>query len=187
MPVSGSANTVAPPNAQRRTTVAVTAARITGRKPAMVYSIRITSMAKTTPASGVLKDAPIAAAQPQANSVRVLLSGSANRRPSQVEAAAPRCTAGPSRPPERPAVKATTVPTNCRDAARQGSRPLCRASLSITWVMPRRSDSAGRRFQARPSNRAPATGIRNRNSIERLPKLSESSPRSSQAAPSMAP
>ena len=44
-------------------------------KPAMVYSIITTSMAKMTPATGVLKEAEIPAAVPQATSTRRLLWG----------------------------------------------------------------------------------------------------------------
>ena len=69
-----------------------------GVKPAMVYSIITTSMAKMTPEIGVLKEAEMAAAQPQATSVRMLLFGSRIHWPIRLEKAAPRCTAGPSRP-----------------------------------------------------------------------------------------
>ena len=47
------------------TKVPVTDANMTGMNPAMVYSIRMTSIAKITPAIGVLNDDPIAAAAPQ--------------------------------------------------------------------------------------------------------------------------
>ena len=77
---------------------ALTEARIIGVKPAMVYSIITTSMAKMTPEIGVLKEAEMAAAQPQATSVRMLLFGSRIHWPIRLEKAAPRCTAGPSRP-----------------------------------------------------------------------------------------
>ena len=68
--VSGTENTASPPNTLRETTVAATVETMTGTKPTTVYSINTTSIAKTTPASGVLKDAAIAAALPQATSVR---------------------------------------------------------------------------------------------------------------------
>ena len=81
-------------------------------KLAMVYSIITTSMAKMTPAIGVLNDAPMAAAEPQATNVRTLLLGSRKASPSRLEVAAPRCTAGPSRPPDSPVVNAATPPKN---------------------------------------------------------------------------
>ena len=63
------------PKNQRFTTVAVTDAMMTGMKLAMVYSIITTSIAKMTPAIGVLKEAPMAAAEPHATRVRMLLFG----------------------------------------------------------------------------------------------------------------
>ena len=117
------ANTVASPWNPRYTTVAVTALKITGMKLAMVYSIITTSMANTTPASGVLKDAAMAAALPQATSERTQLFGTARPWPSKLETAAPRCTAGPSLPPERPQVRANTPPANCRAPLRHVMRP----------------------------------------------------------------
>ena len=51
-------------------------------KLAMVYSIMTTSIAKMTPAIGVLKDAAIAAAVPQPTRARILLLGSRNNWPS---------------------------------------------------------------------------------------------------------
>ena len=49
----------------------------------MVYSTMITSMAKITPASGVLNDAAIAAAAPQATRIRILLFGQLQARAQQ--------------------------------------------------------------------------------------------------------
>ena len=54
-----------------------------GMKLTIAYSIITTSMAKMTPAIGVLNEAPIAAAVPQATSVRTQLSGSRNASPEQ--------------------------------------------------------------------------------------------------------
>jgi len=71
-------------------TVEVTEARMTGMKLAMVYSIITTSMAKMTPAIGVLNEPAMAAAVPQATSVRTLLLGSSNAWPIRLDAAAPR-------------------------------------------------------------------------------------------------
>ena len=68
-------NTDASPNTACDRVVAVTAARITGAKLTMEYSIMTTSIEKMTPASGVLNEAAIAAAMPQAASVRLLLFG----------------------------------------------------------------------------------------------------------------
>jgi hypothetical protein len=70
--------------------VEVTAAMMTGIKLPMVYSIITTSIAKMTPARGVLKDPAIAAAVPQATRVRILLLGNSNACPSRLELAAPR-------------------------------------------------------------------------------------------------
>src|SRR5690554_5033719 len=92
---------------------ALTAARMMGVKPAMVYSIITTSMAKITPAIGVLNEAEMAAAQPQATSVRMLLLGSLSHCPNRLENAAPRCTAGPSRPADWPETTVVTPATNC--------------------------------------------------------------------------
>ena len=78
----------------------------------MVYSIITTSMAKITPEMGVLKEAEMAAAQPQATSVRMLLLGSRIHCPSRLEKAAPRCTAGPSRPADCPVITVVTPETN---------------------------------------------------------------------------
>jgi len=54
----------------------VTADMMTGAKLSIEYSIITTSMEKMTPASGVLKEADIAAAMPQAAKVLRLLFGS---------------------------------------------------------------------------------------------------------------
>ena len=59
-------------------------------KLAMVYSIITTSMAKMTPAMGVLKLLAIAAAVPQATIVRMLLLGKREARPSRLAAVAPK-------------------------------------------------------------------------------------------------
>ncbi len=77
LPISirGMAKAGSEPNTIRETTPPLTAARMTGINPAMVYSINTTSMAKITPASGVLNDAAMAAATPQAASMRRLLFG----------------------------------------------------------------------------------------------------------------
>lgn len=78
------------PKTAQFTVVALTAARITGVKPVMVYSIMMTSMEKITPASGVLNEAAMAAAAPQATSTRMLLFGIRNFCPSKLAVAAPR-------------------------------------------------------------------------------------------------
>ena len=57
-------NSITSPRYQRLSTVAVTVAMMMGMKLTIAYSIITTSMAKMTPAIGVLKDAPIAAAVP---------------------------------------------------------------------------------------------------------------------------
>ncbi len=69
----GTAKLAASPNAYLDITVAVTADRITGTKLVMAYSIITTSIAKITPAIGVLNDPAIAAA--------VLGRAEVNRRP----------------------------------------------------------------------------------------------------------
>ena len=87
-------------------------------KPAMVYSIITTSMAKMTPDIGVLNEAEIAAAQPQATRVRMLLFGNRIHCPIRLENAAPRCTAGPSRPADWPLTTVATPEMNCTMALR---------------------------------------------------------------------
>ena len=81
-------NTTAPNTAWDRV-VAITAARITGTKPATVYSIMTTSIAKITPAIGVLKEAAMAAAVPQADITLRLLLGKRRPAPNRLLAAAP--------------------------------------------------------------------------------------------------
>ena len=154
-------------------------------KLAMVYSTITTSMAKMTPASGVLKDAAMAAALPQATSERTQLLGTANAWPSRLDAAAPRCTAGPSFPPERPAPSAKTPPQNCRTALRQVIRPWWRANRSMTCDTPVRCKSGGERSRTRPMTKAASSGAKNRSAAVTW-KLSEWSSRSSQATASMA-
>ena len=75
---------------KRLVAVALTAARITGIKPLMVYSIITTSMAKMTPANGVLNEAAMAPAEPHAIRIRILLLGSRIFCPSKLPPAAPR-------------------------------------------------------------------------------------------------
>ena len=94
------------------TVVAVTAEMMTGVKPIIVYSITTTSMAKITPASGVLKPAAIAAATPQHTKVRVLLFGTFKYRPNALPLVAPRCTPGPSRPIDWPVINTIVAPIN---------------------------------------------------------------------------
>ena len=110
--VWGMGNSITSPTNQRLSRVAVTVAMMMGTKLVIAYSIMTTSMAKITPAMGVLNDAPIAAADPQATSVRTQLSGSRRASPSRLEVAAPRCTAGPSLPPDSPVASPMTPPTN---------------------------------------------------------------------------
>ena len=70
--------------------VLVIVANITGINPPTVYSNITTSIAKITPAIGVLNDAAMAAAMPQPTSRRILLLGSISFCPSKLLAAAPR-------------------------------------------------------------------------------------------------
>ena len=88
--IAGTLNASAPPNTATLISVAVTEAMMTGMKEITEYSIITTSMAKMTPAIGVLKEADIAAAVPQPTSVRILLFGRRMRWPSTLAAAAPR-------------------------------------------------------------------------------------------------
>ncbi len=100
--------------------MAVTADRMTGMNDPIVYSIITTSMAKMTPAMGVLNDPPMAAAVPQATRVRKALLGSSRAWPRRLALAAPRWMAGPSRPPEMPAIRAMMPPKNWATALRMG-------------------------------------------------------------------
>src|SRR5690554_197212 len=113
---AGTLNAGSEPYTSWVTIAALTAARIIGVKPAMVYSIITTSMANITPEIGVLNEAEIAAAQPQATNVRMLLLGNLIHWPSKLEKAAPRCTAGPSRPADWPLTTVVTPATNCTTA-----------------------------------------------------------------------
>jgi hypothetical protein len=74
----------------RRTAAAEIAASMTGIKPTTVYSAMITSMAKITPARGVLKAAAMPPAVPQAISTRRLLLGRPSFCPSRLLTAPPR-------------------------------------------------------------------------------------------------
>lgn len=91
--------------------------------PAMVYSMSTTSMAKITPARGVLKPAAMAPATPHPTRVRMLLLGRRRRWPSTLAVAAPRWTVGPSRPTEWPQTMAAAAVTNWMTLASRGSRP----------------------------------------------------------------
>ena len=73
---------------------------MTGVKPIMLYSSITTSIAKITPAIGVLNDAAIAPAVPHPTIRRRLLLGRWKIRPICEPAPAPRWTAGPSVPPD---------------------------------------------------------------------------------------
>ena len=121
--IEGACTSGVVPNTKCVMEVALTAARITGVKPTSVYSIITTSMAKMTPAMGVLNEAAIAAAVPQATRMRMLLFGRCNHWPNRLALAAPTWMAGPSRPTECPVTMATVAPANCMTAFRQGSRP----------------------------------------------------------------
>ena len=88
--IAGTVKAGASPNTKFDSVVALTAARITGIKLATVYSIITTSSAKTTPASGVLKDAAIPAAAPQPTSARTTLFGSPRCCASKLPDDAPR-------------------------------------------------------------------------------------------------
>ena len=67
-----------------------TADSMTGIKTWTLYSRSTTSITNTIAASGVLKEAAIAAAIPQAASVRNAFLGASTWKPSQVDAAAPK-------------------------------------------------------------------------------------------------
>ena len=86
----GMEKTASLPNARIERLVALTAERMTGIKLATEYSIMTTSIAKITPASGVLKDAAIPAEQPQAIKVRNVLLGSLRYCASNEPEAAPK-------------------------------------------------------------------------------------------------
>ena len=94
-----------------------------GIKLAMVYSIKMTSMAKITPAKGVLNDAAMAAAAPQPTKTRMLLFGRRTHCPSMLALEAPRWILGPSRPTDCPLIKLIPAPKICSKVLRIGMRP----------------------------------------------------------------
>ena len=134
--LGGTVKIVLLPSTQRTSTVAVTVAMMTGTKPSTVYCISTTSMANITPASGVLKDAAIAAAAPHAVRVRRSSGRASSAWASWLAAALPKCTAGPSWPPESPMFRAKTLPANWRPAAPQPRRPWCSAKAVNSKAMP---------------------------------------------------
>ena len=146
------------PNRASIVSEAATAAMITGRKLAMVYSIITTSMAKMTPAMGVLKELAKAAAVPQATSVLMPSLGSRSHWPSRLAVAAPKWMAGPSRPPDWPESRAAAPPKNCTAALLAGSRPRCSLKQAMTWGTPTRRWSRPRTLNASPMTKAPASG-----------------------------
>ena len=75
---------------KRVNVVALTAAIMTGVKPITVYSMITTSIAKITPAKGVLNAAEIAAATPLPTKMRIPLLGICKRCPNMLPAAAPK-------------------------------------------------------------------------------------------------
>ncbi len=87
---SGIRNAGALPYITCATSAPMVEAKITGIKLIRVYSIITTSMAKITPAMGVLNEAEIPAAVPQATNTRKLLLGSRSFSPNPLEAAAPK-------------------------------------------------------------------------------------------------
>ena len=89
-----------------------------GMNVLMLYSIIITSMAKMTPAMGVLNEAEMAAAQPHPVRMRTLLLGKRAHWPSKLPPAAPRCTAGPSLPMDSPPISVAAAPKNCTSKLR---------------------------------------------------------------------
>ena len=75
MLMPGAIKAISAPYKTLCSSVAVTEAIMIGVKPMMVYSSITTSMAKITPAMGVLNDAAMAPAVPHpTNSLRLLLS-----------------------------------------------------------------------------------------------------------------
>jgi hypothetical protein len=82
--------------------LAVTLAMTTIPKDWAAKSLRISSIAKKTPASGALKVAAIPPAAPQATRTRILGSATPTNRPALDPSADPICTIGPSRPTDPP-------------------------------------------------------------------------------------
>ena len=162
------------PNKASTVSEAATAAMITGRKLAIVYSIITTSMAKMTPAMGVLKELASAAAVPQATSVLMPSLGSRSHWPSRLAAAAPKWMAGPSRPPDWPESSAAAPPKNCTAALLAGSRPRRSLKQAMTWGTPTRRCSRLSKLIANPMAMAPANGRDARCRYPRDSKASES-------------
>ena len=79
--ISGAINAICAPYKVLCSKVAVTEAIMTGVKPIMLYSSMTTSIAKITPAIGVLNDAAIAPAVPHPTIRRRLLLGRWKMRP----------------------------------------------------------------------------------------------------------
>ena len=94
----GTSNGVSDPNTTCVNTAATTEARITDMKPAIVYSMTMTSIENMTPATGVLKEAEIAAAVPHPSKTLTLLLGNLRYYSIRLLPAEPRWMAGPSRP-----------------------------------------------------------------------------------------
>ena len=146
------------PNVQCPTAFAVTAATSTGTNVATAYSMSTTSSANTTPAMGAFKEHESAAATPQARRTRALFCGIRNARAKVLAPAAPRCTAGPSAPPERPAPSAALPAKYWTPALASGSRACPCTRCSSTWDTPQRRRRAATGASSKPIRRAPPSG-----------------------------
>ncbi|MCY1396190.1 hypothetical protein D9M71_111510 [compost metagenome] len=118
------------------------------------------SMANTTPPSGVLNAAAMPAAPPaRISPVTVRLPYSPRRRPKEYISAAPICTVGPSRPADAPTSSASRVRTSLPTAMRSDSRALrvwlllcCKATMTCGMPLPRVFFSAPWVSQTSPAN-----------------------------------
>ena len=138
--------------------VATTAASTVGTKADRAKCPRITSWANNTPAIGALKLADTAAAAPDASRTRRAAGDKLNFRSRKAAIAAPRCTAGPSRPTLAPDPIEIADATAETSPARSEMSARCSAPASITSEMPCARRSLMNFQIIRPTTSPPSVG-----------------------------
>src|SRR5581483_3829638 len=142
------------------TSVPMALATTSGMNARALHSRRMTSLAKMTPAMGVLNVAPMAAPPPAARRSLRWRALAPTARLATMASAAPSCTIAPSRPALPPVPTETTVAVACPTTARGETSPRFVETLRTTSLEPRMRWSPDMTHTTPYASSAPTAGTR---------------------------
>ena len=162
--LSATRTTISSPCRRRATIEDVTAESTTKPKVSAVNSTRMTSRAKTAPASGAWKVAAMPAADPHEANRTTRETGMCSHEAMVEPREAPTWTIGPSRPADPPEPIVRAEARIFTTATRPGMRPPLRRTASMTSGMPCPFAEGAKRWMSGPYRRPATAGEKSRNS-----------------------